>query len=408
MKFVAARPEPAAPAGSLDPRQPVAWPFPDRRPPWALRLLIQHLWLPTILGFVVLYLSVILLCNPLDLSSLSAPRTTQGLAAIAALIGLAAVPYVLFRRSIDWTRHDLLLHREATAALPDAQDWLAGAAATEPKPKLAAVRQACSKLQSALHEGLPSRINAALNELDFTIGAPNPIGERSIVREYLQSCAIVLSCALLIRAFVLDVYSVPSSAMLPTLQLGDRVLVVKARYGLSLPWLRQRLLAASLPPQHSDVIVFATSAGSPDIRVGRVLAVPGDTMERCRSEIRINGAAPRHLQLQGRCEFEDYVDTEPPRHLETVRCSAHQELLARRPFLTVHPVPADADAAPCEPRQTVPPAHVFVAGDNRVTGYPGLMVPVGQIEGLAWAIFWSAGGQTRVRAERLFRRIDRD
>lgn len=406
----AAPPVPTAALGeaSIERRQPPAWPFPDRRPHWALRLLIEQLWLPTIPVFVVMYLAVVRLTNTMDLSPLGSPRAMQGVATIVLLGVLATVPYSLFRRALEWTRHDLLLHREAIQALRESKRWLQQAAPPASETSRTLTILASAQLQQALQEGSPRRVFASLQELDFATRAAVPIGERYIVREYAQSIAIAIAVVQLVSRFFLDAYRVPSSAMLPGLQMGDSVWVFKARYGLRLPFQQRRWLAARLPPRRGDIVALAESAHSPNIILSRVLAVPMDTVESCGSTLRINGAPLARFRLQGTCEFEDYVSSESTGQLEMVSCSAFREQLAGRSYVTVAPPQAGTASATCEPGQTVPPGHVFVIGDNRVTGARGRLVPWTQLEGLAWMIFWSAGPKTSVRNERVFRRIDRD
>ncbi|HNN96150.1 MAG TPA: signal peptidase I [Pseudomonadota bacterium] len=358
--------------------------------------------------FVVMYLAVVRLTNTVDLTPLGSPRVMQGIATIVLLGGLAAVPYALFRRTLDWTRHDLLLHREAIQALAESKRWLQQTAPRASETSRTLTVLASAQLQQALLESSPKRVFASLQELDFATRAAVPIGERHIVQEYAQSIAIAIAVVQLLSRFFLDAYRVPSSAMLPALQMGDSVWVFKARYGLRLPFQRQRWLAARLPPRRGDIVAFAESADSPNILLGRVLGVPMDTVELCGSMLRINGAPLARFHLQGTCEFEDYVSSESAGRQEMVSCSAFREQLAGRSYVTVAPPQAGTANAACAPGQTVPPGHVFVIGDNRVTSDPGRLVPWTQLEGLAWMIFWSAGPKTSVRNERVFRRIDHD
>lgn len=396
----------AAPANrSLDPRHPLGWPFPDRRPPWLLRLLIRHLWLLAFPVLMALFVGVVLLSNSLDLSSLTAPRPTQGIMAIAVLVAFGSIPYFLFRRPIDWTRHDLLLHREASAALRDVALWRRRNAPHAPDATRALVENAASQLRQALREGAPSRILASLHELDVAIGSPNPIGKRSIVREYLQTILIAIVIAQLFRASIVDVYKVPSTAMLPALQHGEHVLVAKALYGLRVPRTRHRLLRSVFVPRRGDIVLFTASSAYDHFAVGRVMAVAGDTIERCSGTLRINHEVLPRAALHGTCEYEDITDAEPLGALRTVPCSAYQEQLERHRFWTLHPSGAGAFTNECEPAQTVPPEHVFILGDNRVVPYSGGLVDWARIEGPAWMIFWSAGAKTSVRSDRMFRRV---
>src|SRR5437764_1148464 len=83
--------------------------------------------------------------------------------------------------------------------------------------------------------------------------------QKSTVREYAEALAVALLLALFIRAFVVQAFKIPSGSMLPTLQVGDHILVNKFLYGVSLPLMGTRLFAWHRP-QHGDVIVFVSPA----------------------------------------------------------------------------------------------------------------------------------------------------
>src|SRR5690606_16604009 len=79
--------------------------------------------------------------------------------------------------------------------------------------------------------------------------------QRGEVREYTESILIAVGVALLLRAFVVEAFKIPSGSMLPTLQISDHIFVNKLSYGPTVPFTKTRLLS-SLPPQRGDVVVF--------------------------------------------------------------------------------------------------------------------------------------------------------
>ena len=97
-------------------------------------------------------------------------------------------------------------------------------------------------------------------------------------RRVLVSLAAVVLLAFALRGSVAATYRVVGPSMLPTLEIGDRVLVNRLAYGLSLPLAKTR--ATTRPPQHGDLVVFRANglagADGPQSVVKRVIGLPGD------------------------------------------------------------------------------------------------------------------------------------
>jgi signal peptidase I len=83
------------------------------------------------------------------------------------------------------------------------------------------------------------------------------------LREYAESIAVAIGVALLLRAFVIEAFKIPSGSMLPTLQIQDHIFVNKLAYGPQIPFTSFRLWT-SLPPKRGDVIVFVFPDTPPD------------------------------------------------------------------------------------------------------------------------------------------------
>ena len=79
---------------------------------------------------------------------------------------------------------------------------------------------------------------------------------KSKFREYAEAIIIAVFLALLIRAFVVQAFKIPSGSMLETLQIGDHILVNKFIYGLKFPFSDNRILIFN-PPKKGDIIVFS-------------------------------------------------------------------------------------------------------------------------------------------------------
>jgi signal peptidase I len=96
-----------------------------------------------------------------------------------------------------------------------------------------------------------------------------PSGRKSLVREYAEAIVVAMLLAFAIRVFVVQAFKIPSGSMIPTLLIGDHILVSKLAYGIQ--WPSQCKFSASFPPvncyasqaliefgkpQRGDIIVF--------------------------------------------------------------------------------------------------------------------------------------------------------
>src|SRR5438034_9574336 len=81
------------------------------------------------------------------------------------------------------------------------------------------------------------------------------VAAKSVWREYLEAIVIAVVLALFIRTFVVQAFKIPSGSMIPTLTIGDHILVNKLSYGLRMPFLERYLLQYSTP-QRGEVVVF--------------------------------------------------------------------------------------------------------------------------------------------------------
>ncbi len=203
-----------------------------------------------------------------------------------------------------------------------------------------------------------------------------PSRGKAALREYAEVFAVALCLALLIRGVAVQAFQIPSGSMLPTLQVGDHILVNKFLYGIRLPFAGTRLVPLT-DPRRGDVVVFTYPVDPSKDFIKRVIGVAGDVVEIRDKHVYINGQA-----------WEDphayFVDGPA-----LVRGSSTRDNFG--------PV-------------TVPPGHVFVMGDNRDRSYDSRFwgfVSLQEIEGKAFFIYWSWGGEDRwVRWDRVGHVID--
>lgn len=102
--------------------------------------------------------------------------------------------------------------------------------------------------------------------------------KKSVVREYAEAIGIAILLALFIRTFVVQAFKIPSGSMLPTLQIGDHLLVNKFIYGIRLPF-AGTLLVPIKEPKRGDIIVFRFPRDRSTDYIKRVVGLPGDKLE---------------------------------------------------------------------------------------------------------------------------------
>src|ERR1041385_102244 len=111
---------------------------------------------------------------------------------------------------------------------------------------------------------------------------------KSTIREYAEAILMALLLALFIRTFIVQAFKIPSASMIPTLQIGDHILVNKLAYGVRIPFL-ERYLVEYTTPKRGDVVVFIFPEDRTKDFIKRVIGVGGDTVEVRNKKIFING-----------------------------------------------------------------------------------------------------------------------
>lgn len=115
-----------------------------------------------------------------------------------------------------------------------------------------------------------------------------PNREKSITREYIEAILIAIVLAVVIRTYVFQAFKIPSGSMLPTLQIGDHLLVNKFIYGTKLPFTEKRVLAWE-DIERGDIVVFKFPKDPTVDYIKRVIGTPGDTIQVKNKKVIING-----------------------------------------------------------------------------------------------------------------------
>lgn len=223
---------------------------------------------------------------------------------------------------------------------------------------------------------------------------------KSRLRQAVEFLGLLLA-AFAIRSFVAEPYEIPTGSMLPTVQIGDRLVISKLAYGARLPFTMTDQVRWGDPQRGDIVVLLNPKPGEPDL-AKRVVALPGDKVAVRNGRLILNGEEVKETPITGPCQDEDR-DEQTGRWFP-VRCTAFQATLGATTF-EIHHVPG-ADVPEFGPI-AIPPDHVFLMGDNRDRSldsrYFGA-VPIGKLKGKAFCVLWSRGPDG-MRWERMLRPI---
>ena len=220
--------------------------------------------------------------------------------------------------------------------------------------------------------------------------------------EYSGSFFPVIAMVFCLRSFLFEPFKIPSGSMLPTLFIGDLILVNKYTYGIRLPIINKKVLELN-NPQRGDVMVFRYPANPSLDYIKRVVGIPGDKIEYKNKRLSVNGVvqtyenSPDFLQegesLRYLTQFEE--------NLTGVKHSILNDNLKSAAVLGAQDFPNrqlcnyDDLGFSC----TVPAGHYFMMGDNRDNSedsrYWGF-VPDQNIVGKAFFIWMNFSHITRI------------
>ncbi len=237
-----------------------------------------------------------------------------------------------------------------------------------------------------------SRRDAALDEVH------RKVGREPWWVEYSKSFFPVILLVFLLRSFLVEPFKIPSGSMIPTLLVGDFILVNKFTYGIRLPVVNAKVIDVN-SPQRGEVMVFRYPENPSLDYIKRVVGLPGDTIVYRDKHLTVNGVAVP-MAPDGDYQYGEgglnFVSVK--QYLETLGDHQHRvlvnpevppvQLMGVKQFPYRESCRYDDSGFECK----VPPGHYFLMGDNRDSSsdsrYWGF-VPERNIVGKAFVIWWN-------------------
>ncbi|MCO1334924.1 signal peptidase I [Microbulbifer sp. OS29] len=197
--------------------------------------------------------------------------------------------------------------------------------------------------------------------------------EDPVVVEYAKSFFPILAIVFVLRSFLVEPFQIPSGSMIPTLEIGDFILVNKYAYGVRLPVSRTKVMDVG-EPKRGDVMVFFPPHKNDTYYIKRVIGLPGDNIELKNNVLYVNGKLAKQELIrvippsnpQREVMWED-LDGYRHEMQKNVRASRYSNFSG-----------------------VVPEGHYFMMGDNRDNSLDSRdwgFVPEKDIVGKAFAIW---------------------
>ena len=250
-------------------------------------------------------------------------------------------------------------------------------------------------------EGGPTGFAAKLPFARDAQGESDDAVKEPLWVEWGASFFPVILIVFLLRSFLFEPFKIPSGSMIPTLQVGDFILVNKFTYGIRLPVINTKIIAIN-SPQRGDVMVFRYPEDPSLDYIKRVVGVPGDTVSYQNKRLTINGLpvettkvfdyhhperlyySEQYVARMGDVEYKYLNDSDAPAFIPDA---------TRFPFR--ENCTYNAAGVICK----VPDRHYFVMGDNRDNSRDSRFwgfVPERNIVGKAFFIWLNLSSPSRI------------
>jgi signal peptidase I len=210
----------------------------------------------------------------------------------------------------------------------------------------------------------------------------------------------VILAVFVLRSFLFEPFKIPSGSMIPTLLVGDLILVNKFTYGVRLPVLNTKL-TEGIPPKRGDVMVFRYPPKPSLDYIKRVVGVPGDEVAYLNKQLTINGqpvpkkALPDFFDEDGMAYFKQFEESLGDKRHRILNDENRPAYIAADTFPMRQNCRYSVEGVVCK----VPEGHYFMMGDNRDNSldsrYWGF-VPDRNIVGKAFFIWMNFGSLKRI------------
>jgi signal peptidase I len=175
-----------------------------------------------------------------------------------------------------------------------------------------------------------------------------------VIIEYARSLFPVLLIVLLFRSFLFEPFKIPSGSMIPTLLVGDFIVVNKFAYGLRLPVAHTKFVPIG-EPERGDVVVFRYPVDPRVNFIKRLVGLPGDKISYRDKQLFVNGERVPEVE-QGRYSSSEIKCTTP--RYDALRFTENLDSVS-------HDILLHQDSRGRDGQWVVPEGHYFVMGDNR-------------------------------------------
>jgi signal peptidase I len=198
-----------------------------------------------------------------------------------------------------------------------------------------------------------------------------------VLVEYARSFFPVVFIVLCLRSFIAEPFRIPSGSMMPTLLVGDFLLVNKFTYGIRLPVINKKIIEVN-KPKHGDIVVFRFPKDPTVDYIKRIIGLPGDKVSYHNKQLLINGKPAAQVSLgryQGVGQGAEMTGSE---HLAENLDGVEHSILVRQGAIS-----AEGD-------YIIPEGSYFVMGDNRDNSNDGRywgVVPEANLVGKAFFIW---------------------
>jgi signal peptidase I len=286
-----------------------------------------------------------------------------------------------WRERSAWRR----IRQEGQHILKEARRILKRRGATLSEEVAGPIKTAVADVEAALRGDDADQARKAISALDERMDQSLSSARKSTLREYSESIGVAIAIALVLRAFVVEAFQIPSGSMIPTLEVGDHIFVSKFAYGLGIPFTDVKILELR-QPERGDVIVFKYPIEPGTDYIKRVVGLPGDVVEVRQHEVFINGHAMPRQRVPMPCHYSE--SAHPGLVPEDHDCEEWEETLGTKRHATIQEPGRGHDFG----RTVVPPGNVFVMGDNRDNSSDSRVwgtVKHDLIKGKALIVWWS-------------------